>query len=184
MSRKLLIIIIALVLAFSAPVVWWLLKPSTPELIEQPKTNNVTNSTNNGVGQAIIPVATPTPQEISETGLKNTASRFVEIYGSYSSDASFANLKAIGGLVTDNLKQSIQAVMDTAVPPAGFYGVTTKALLANIESQSTESAVVLVKTQRQELFSGQGEVQLRYQDIKVSLVRSNNSWLVDKAEWQ
>lgn len=182
MSKKFILIVVAVTLCLVAAVIWWLTKPETAAPVEQPVTNNTTN-TPEGV-EATVPVTPPTPQEISDTGLKNIASRFVEIYGSYSSDANFANLKAVETLITGDLKQSIEAIITAAEPSEGFYGVTTKALLANIESQSVDSAVVIVKTQRQELFSGQGEVQLRYQDIRLSLVRSGDVWLVNRAEWQ
>lgn len=181
MSKKIIIIIIAVVLVLVAVFIWWLTRPEATVPIEQPSTNTTNNEA--GVWQT-DETYNPTPEQVAATSLKNEAARFVEIYGSYSSDANFANLLAVKDLVTENYWQSMQSIIDAGAPTAtGFYGVTTKALITNIESETAETAEVLVKTQRQELFSGQGEPQLRYQDIRLSLVRSGNNWLISQATW-
>ena len=108
----------------------------------------------------------------------------MEIYGSYSSDAPYQNLKAVDYMFTSNFKQIVEAQTAQTEPAGGFYGVTTKALTAQVSNQTESSATVLISTQRQELFSRTGEPQLRYQDIKVTLVKQGQSWLVESAEWQ
>ena len=180
MSRKFLIVIIGLGLALAAAVIWWLTLPPTPAPAT-PADSSVDVSAVSPPTPIPLP---PTPQEVAQTSLKNTALRFAEIYGSYSTDAKFANLKAINGLISESMKQSVAADMAAGAPSQGFYGVTTRALLANIESETNETALVTVSTQRQELFSGQGELQLRYQDLRLTFVRQGEAWLVNKAEWQ
>ena len=179
MSRKFLIIIIGLGLVLAAAVIWWWAAPAAPS---QPAP--ASPAAMPAVSPAAPAPVPPTPQEVAQTSLKNTALRFAEIYGSYSTDAKFANLKAINGLISESMKQSVAADMAAGAPSQGFYGVTTRALLANIENETNETALVTVSTQRQELFSGQGELQLRYQDLRLTFVRQGEAWLVDKAEWQ
>jgi len=178
-SRKFLIVIIGLGLALAAAVIWWWAAPAAPS---QPAP--ASPAAMPAVSPAAPAPVPPTPQEVAQTSLKNTALRFAEIYGSYSTDAKFANLKAINGLISESMKQSVAAGMAAGAPSQGFYGVTTRALLANIENETNETALVTVSTQRQELFSGQGELQLRYQDLRLTFVRQGEAWLVDKAEWQ
>ena len=179
MSRKFLIVIIGLGLALAAAVIWWWAAPAAPS---QPAP--ASPAAMPAVSPAAPAPVPPTPQEVAQTSLKNTALRFAEIYGSYSTDAKFANLKAINGLISESMKQSVAAGMAAGAPSQGFYGVTTRALLANIENETNETALVTVSTQRQELFSGQGELQLRYQNLRLSLVRQGEAWLVDGADWQ
>jgi hypothetical protein len=182
MSRRVLIILAtAAGLSLIAAIVWWFTQDnsnssqSSVAQVDMPGTND---------SQTVTPPAPPlSPQQIAESNLKNTALRFAELFGSYSSDSNYANLQAINSLVTGNFRQKVNALKSN--PPAeGFYGVTTRALIANVASQTEATANVIVSTQRQELFSRQGEPVLRYQDLKLTMVREQGAWLIDGAVWQ
>ena len=185
MSRKLLIFIVAFTLALVAFVVWWFTRPA-PQVNVQPvnTTTEVTPAELQPWQTTTSPAVPATPEQVAQTSAKNFALRFVEIYGSYSSDAPYQNLKTVDYMFTSNFKQIVEAQTAQTEPAGGFYGVTTKALTAQVSNQTESSATVLISTQRQELFSRTGEPQLRYQDIKVTLVKQGQSWLVESAEWQ
>ena len=184
MSRKLLIFIIAFTLALIAFVVWWFTRPAPQVPTETVPTSTEVTPVELQPWQTTTQPTPATPEKISETSAKNVALRFVEIYGSYSSDAPYQNIKAVDYMFTSNFKQIVAVQSTQPSSSSAFYGVTTKALTAQVENQTESSAAVLVSTQRQELFSRTAEPQLRYQDIRVMLVKQGDSWLVDKAEWQ
>lgn len=184
MSKKLIVIIVAIALVLSALAIWWLTRPK-PAVTTPGGTEAEVSVPGSEFGQSPIPTAEPaSEQQVAQTSLKNSALRFVEIYGSYSTDAAYVNLKSLDSVITPNLKQSIEASITANTPAQGFYGVTTRALSAQVESETSERAVVLVSTQREELFSREGQPQLRYQDIRLVLLNQDNVWLVDSAAWQ
>ncbi len=187
MSKKIIIFIVALTLVLSGLVIWWLTR-QPPVSVSEPVPsieNVVTTPVELQPWQAPVSEKQPlTPQAVAQTNIKNEALRFAEIYGSFSTDAPYQNIKAIEHLFTPSFKSVVTATITSAVPAAGFYGVTTRALTAEIQSQTESSAVIMVSTQREELFSHQGEPQLRYQDIRLVMLKQGDNWLVDKAEWQ
>lgn len=125
---------------------------------------------------------TPDP----ERELKVLALTFAERYGSYSTDAAFANLKRLGSLITPAYASEIESTITKGVTPGigGFYSVTTKALSGSLRLVSESSAVVDVSAQRQEIFSRGGEVRLAYQTLVVTLERESGQWLVGGARWK
>lgn len=186
MSKKLIIFVVAFALALIAFVVWWFTQ-APPTTTPQPTNEEINTDV---TPTELQPWQTPTqptpltPEKKAETDAKNTALRFVEIYGSYSTDAPYQNLMAADYMFSDSFKQVISGQKTTTEPGGGFYSVTTRALSAQVESQSDSQARILVSTQREELFNSIGETQLRYQDIRVTLVKSGSNWLINGAEWQ
>ncbi len=184
MSKKLLAVIITIALVLSALAIWWLTR-SRPAVTTPTESGSETVVPGSEFGTIPTPVTEPaSEQQIAQTNLKNSALRFVEIYGSYSTDASYANLKSLDSIITPGLKQNLPSSLAAATPAQGFYGVTTRALTAQVESETGEQAVIVVSTQREELFSREGQPQLRYQDIRLTLLNQGGVWLVDNATWQ
>lgn len=189
MSKKLLIVgVVSLVLVLIAAGLWWFTRPTPGTAVPPGGSPTATPPAGSEPGQIVPPapasgIATP-PQEVAVISLKSLASHFAEGYGSFSTDVNFQNLKDLDYLYTSTFRQSVQASIREAQPPVGFYGVTTRALTATIESQSDAAVTVVVATQRQELFSRTGEPQLRYQNLRLTFVREGERWLVDGAEWQ
>ncbi len=123
-----------------------------------------------------------------KTQVKNIAARFTEKYGTYSTDANFANLKNLAYLLNDTMKLRLQNVIEAnSLSPnviLPFYGVTTKVVIVqDITMVTLTQAVVNLTTQRSETFSRAGQSRWRYQDIKVYVEKVNDKWLVSEAEW-
>lgn len=185
MSRKVIISAVAAVLVLSGVFVWWLVSSQGPSSTEGSIVSSPEVISDREIDLSVPPSNQPAnPPPIPLINLKNSALRFAEIYGSYSSDAPFVNLKLAEDLASSSFRQSLQAAAATTPTEAGYYSVTTRALSATIDSQTNERAVVSVDTQREEIFSREGEPQLRYQTIKLTLVKQDDQWLVEAAEWK
>ncbi|MDZ4229863.1 MAG: hypothetical protein U1C53_01875, partial [Candidatus Veblenbacteria bacterium] len=160
MSKKLLIVAVAFALAATAVGIWWFTRPAPSPAVVAPSTDGTESAppSLDGAPQEFVtpPSAADQPplsaSEQIEATLSTTAAYFAEAYGSYSSDANFENLKVLEHLYTSAFRQRVEAAASAAQAPAGFYGVTTKALAVTAENQTGSSAVALVTTQRQELF--------------------------------
>lgn len=117
---------------------------------------------------------------------QNIAKIFAERFGSFSNQGSFSNLDDLAALSTPQMqdwlvaqkkKLSAQYAADEV-----YYGVTTIAPIAKIESQSDSSAVIIVSTQRKE--TKDGEIRVFNQDLKLAFVKVNGEWLINAAYWQ
>ncbi|GEM_PF-3663875 len=131
-------------------------------------------------------VEPPAAVDDTQRQLQVLAMTFAERYGTYSTDAAFANLKRLMPLVTSSYAATLEATIQRGIMPGagGYYGVTTRALSAVVEESGDSSATVKVATQRQESFNRGGEASLSYQSIIVTLVRANEQWLVADARWE
>lgn len=138
----------------------------------------------------IQPAPEPTPSESPTVNSEQKtqqvlAMTFAERYGTYSTDAAFANLRRLTTLVTPDYAAVLQAQADGALPGAGgFYSVTTRAMSGEVTLTSDASVVVKVTTQQQEQFSRTGEPRLSYRVLTVTLERQGNGWLVAGARWE
>jgi hypothetical protein len=194
LPRKLLIPIIALVVAAIGFGVWLWWSKSQPTEQQTVKTVDGGNQTDGSVSQNLpsstTPVLEPTDNEVDNTSdaalpMRVLALTFAERYGTYSTDANFQNLKDISSVLTPSFWERIsKLIIQGQTADKSYYGVTTHALIAKVQQSAADGAVVTVSTQRQEQFSRVGEVQLSYQTLKVVLEKVKGSWLVDGASWQ
>ncbi|MBI5733391.1 MAG: hypothetical protein HY973_00390 [Candidatus Kerfeldbacteria bacterium] len=201
MSRRLIIILISLALVLlMAMGLFFFLSQKTVTPTEPIQTQTVANNNqpisgvnNQPSSNTEMPLNYSNQPVVAEkvddkTQVKNVAARFAEKYGTYSTDANFANLKNLAYLLTDTMRLRTQNVINAnslsqnVILP--FYGVTTKVVIVqDIKMVTLTQAVVNLTTQRSETFSRAGEPQLRYQDIKVYLEKVNDRWLISDAEW-
>lgn len=179
-----LFIVIIILLA-----IFWKPQPSpTP-------TNTLTNASVNAPTNTITPSVTTTitPVKLSqeevkvvnnELAIKNVAKNFVERFGSYSMEANFSNFEEIQDLVTPTVASWLKTYPEDLKKknPSGFESVTTLALSQKIENLQSDKATVVVSTQREQRINGVDS--LSYNDMKLDLVLSNGSWLVNGAFWQ
>jgi hypothetical protein len=63
-----------------------------------------------------------------------------------------------------------------------YYGVTSLAPIAKVESFTENSAAIMVTTQRTE--TRNGDVKKYNQDLKIEFVKENGKWLINAAYWQ
>ncbi|MDD4607447.1 MAG: hypothetical protein PHS07_03950 [Patescibacteria group bacterium] len=143
---------------------------------------------NNGQNNQLNLTPQSQPKVVSEeTKIKNFSRSFSERFGTYSNQGDYGNLEDLMPLMSDQMQtwaenyiiQQRAKNLDTSV----YSGITTKALTAQILSQSEISAQVKVSTQRIEK-NITDEQKIYYQDLILDLVKLNNTWLVDSAEWQ
>lgn len=126
-----------------------------------------------------------TREPATQATLQALAVTFAERYGSYSSDSRLENLRQLKPLATAEWYAQAEAKLRATLPTSGFYGVTTRALSAQIialDEQETEAQVV-VQTQRSETRGGVAAQQF-YQPLAMTLVKHGQGWRVRQADWQ
>ena len=177
----LLMLIIVILLILYLMRIW----SSTPSSI-----NEQTPIVEEPVAQVEEPVISEETQAeqqeaAAEANVRTVVKSFAERYGSYSSEADFANIIDVLPLMTDGYAARTQEMMATWKSSDVYYGVTTRVLAMDITMDETAgTAQATVNTQREE---ARGEVQnisVSYQDLVLDLVRVSGSWFVDNAAWQ
>ncbi|MDQ5938632.1 MAG: hypothetical protein QG603_723 [Patescibacteria group bacterium] len=120
-----------------------------------------------------------------ELAATQVAMNFAERFGTYSSDLPGENIKQLLGQCTNKMTTYLNT-MEIDYQAKEFKGITTKSISNKITEMSDNQAEILVQTQRQESkkINDQLSVETLYQDIKVTLVKSDKQWLVDSAYWQ
>lgn len=124
-----------------------------------------------------------------EDDFKQIARSFAERFGSFSNHSDYGNIEDLRSLMSSKMKvwadDYVANLRSNREDAAGYYGITTKALvepkLINMEKSS--SVEVLVPTQRQEMSAG-GEDRNYEQNIKIVFVNEGGKWLVSEAQWQ
>ncbi len=173
-------------------MVWW--------LVSLRSTGPVVTVTNEGIN---VPGSLPSasaglPSQAEsivkepdlEASLKAIAATFAERFGSYSNQGNFSNLDDLRDLMTVKMKAWVENFKLTQKTEAGdnvvYSGLTTKALSVKIVSfeESLGRAEVMVSTQKQESIGNTINPRVFYQDLKLQLVKTNEGWKVDSAEWQ
>ena len=164
----------------------------------QPASQDRVDILQNGIG---IPITLPSasaglpdeaPELVSgrvdlEADLIAIASTFAERFGSFSNEGNFSNLDALNDIMTIRMKAWVDNYKLTqGTQDSVYYGVTTKSLSAKIVDfdQTLGRAEIEVTTQRTEAKGSPVNPKILYQNIKLSLVKSAESWKIDSAQWQ
>lgn len=118
--------------------------------------------------------------------IQSLAKTFTERFGSYSTEADFANLRDVLPLMSASYAGQTQAYLATAVSPSEYYGVTTRIVSIKVLSsdEAAGTASLDVSTQREEAKGSVQNVSVRYQTLHLSLLKENNAWKVDTATWE
>lgn len=117
--------------------------------------------------------------------LQSRARLFVERYGSFSSEANFANLRDVMPLMTAAFASRTQQQIDRGSSFGEFYAITTNVVSTAIDGLDEQggTATVVVSTQREESTGSPQNTQVKYQDIVLEMVNEQGVWKVDSAEW-
>lgn len=143
-------------------------KPLTP--VTPPPTINTTTK------------ITADPSEATRGSVRQFAKVFVERYGTYSSDATFQNVRDVETMVTKNLLAYLTKTVSSTTPKnQPFIGVTTKVVTAEIGEWSDTAATVKVQVTRIEE-RGTQPLATTQQSGTVKLVKQGE-WLVDGIYW-
>lgn len=117
----------------------------------------------------------------TEFTVLNLAKSYASRLGSWSTDNPGKNLKELLSLSTSRMKKYLND-RDLGTGDVAYSGITTKSLSAKILSLSGDEAEVLVSTQRIESDENLTD-NIFYQDIELFLIKSNDVWFVDEANW-
>ncbi|MBU1180327.1 hypothetical protein KJ885_05265 [Patescibacteria group bacterium] len=140
--------------------------------------------------QPIIVRGSITQKEQEESSASIVAKNFTEIYGSYSNQSNYANIESSLPLLSASFKARMSAFLKTSratyVPATEYSGVTVVVIGTTIESmnETAGTATILLKTQRKESVGAQANYTVKYQDIRLTLVKEGGVWLVASAKWE
>jgi hypothetical protein len=133
--------------------------------------------------EGIITELSGSEKEIADKAVVQQTSRyFVEVFGSYSSDNNFQNLKDLKPLMTTTYWAKWEKDLKT-ITERPAYSIWSQALNANVDSFSGTSATATVLCKRGERTDKNAKENIFYQSAKVNLVKVNDNWLVDKVVW-
>ncbi|MBI5369676.1 hypothetical protein HZA85_00570 [Candidatus Uhrbacteria bacterium] len=124
-------------------------------------------------------------REVS-VGATTLAKLFAERYGSYSNEAHFQNLFDVMPLMTESFAQKTKAFVASTTLPDTYYGVSTRVLTVKVEAldDAAGTATISMQTQREVAQGSTQNVNVMYQEIRLSLVKQAGVWKVDSADWQ
>lgn len=179
-SKILIVLVVILVILLAIWLYFWLQNNNT-----NVKVNVNKPSVLNNVPTTNIPIDTTTPKPIDNTlSARVLALNFAERYGTYSNDMPYENLRNLTGILTTSFQARVNSIIQTNTKQEGFYSITTKALVAKVNSQTDNTAELTISTQQQELFTRDGEIKVSYATLRVSLNKSGENWLVNSAVWE
>lgn len=179
--KKLLIILLILLVLVGLFFGWWWWQkreqpvPESPIVTPQPPTTTIPDQqVQETLSQQI---SGKSEQEIGDyASIVNNSRYFVERFGSFSTGAAWQNIDDIRTVVTSQVYTDLQSLRSSINQPNDNYLLSTKSLAVKVESQTDNSAVVVVSTQKREV-SGETE-RIFYQDISLQLVKQSDSWLI------
>ncbi len=157
-------------------------------------------STSGGTSAETAPVALPREPlgaasvqgqgtvEEKNADLHAFARSFVERFGSYSNQSNFENMEDLYAFMTERMKVATAAFVKTqrqmSQGGSAYRGTTTHVLSVSERSQNSNSATLLLTTQRQESSTGSAGGRLFYQSIELKLVKEGAQWKGDEAIWK
>lgn len=186
-ARKKIIISLAVAsIVLIAIILFLIFRPKQEVTIVNPSPSTSTVATE--LTKKIESLPPPTPEKVKEEnsyplGLKQLAFAFAERFGSYSNDGKYKNLTDLEPLMTEKMKQSSKSIITSVVDNNDYQGVSTVALSSELKSFNTNSAEIIVKTQRSQSI-GQAAPSLSYQDLDLKMVKVGEEWKIDEASWK
>ncbi len=193
-QRKKIVIAISVILGILVIVLLvWSIGKRQPGIEDISQTNEgLINSINTVAGIASLaniaiepPVVTQEPT--TQTNLIVLAMTVAEKFGTFSTESNFENIKDLQKLMTPEMAAWSEKYMaENKLNPSEFYGITTKALNAKIITLDDEEtkAQLLVDTQRSETKGAATTPRIFYQKLLVNLIKSGESWRIDKVSWE
>jgi hypothetical protein len=173
----LVLIILILLFVFSqrqTPVV-----NNQSPITNQPVVNNQSLGTNQGQELTAEQKA-----ELEKKELIVKARNFIERYGSFSSDAQFANLYELKDEMTNRFWQETEkSIANQQLKNSKeFYSIGTKVLNVIEKISLNDSTTYSISTQRKEIKNIIEKIL--YQSAELKMIKQNNNWLVDSIKWQ
>jgi hypothetical protein len=183
--RNLLVALVTILALLIALLLWWFLRPNVQPASQAPAAPVVSLPASN-TGSAASERQQEALQIRNETASLQSASKtFAERYGSYSTEANYANLRDVIPLMDASFGAATQAFVDAATPPAEYYAVTTRVISVSVDVQdeAAGTATVTLTTQREEARGSMQNVSVRYEDLRLTFVTEEGTWKVSSATW-
>ncbi len=184
-NKKLLLIVLAIILIL---IIVFFSIPRAPKKAPAPAPQASVPGNELVQNTPAVP-AESTPEQKSESSALASASSFAEIYGTYSNQSNYANIENVLPLASSQYRQELSASLASLrasyKPGATYEGTTTVVVnkIAEALNDAAGTAIVLVKTQRKISSGTQANYTVKYQDIRLNLVKEGDGWLVDSAKW-
>jgi hypothetical protein len=183
--RQVEVIVAVLVLVLLGFFLWWFLH-RTPEAIEAqkqatktlPTQSATTTDTAETPSTAVKQKLPPTAQTIGRS--------FVERFGSFSNESEYKNIQDVMSMATPALQTKLAALAEEAKKTAnsGYYGISTTVISVKATSTTDTQVKLTITTLRSESIDSPANTTQRSEDIKLTLLKDGEDWLVDSYEWQ
>lgn len=183
--RNLLIAILVLLLLLLAFLLWWFLKPEPAAPVVTPPAPTTTLPPSDTESLSETRQQEEQEERNGTASIQSASKTFAERYGSYSTEAEFANLRDVLPLMSASFAADTEAFVDGATPAAEYYGVTTRVISVSVDAvdETAGTATVTVTTQREEAKGDIQNITVRYQDLRLTFVSENGTWKVSSATW-
>ena len=184
--RNVLIALIAALALLIAFLLWFFLRPKPKPVVIVPPVVDVAPLPAAATKPTVSQEKTKKEQEArtASASLQSASKTFAERYGSYSTEADFANLTDVLPLMTKAYAAKTQAFIDTAVAPEEYYGVTTRVITVTVDAEDATTAQLTLVTQREEAKGSVQNVSVKYQDLVLSFEKESGEWKVSNAVWK
>lgn len=120
--------------------------------------------------------------------IKTVAKNFAERYGTWSTDNKDENFKSAEIYANSRMKRIIEDFIlnneKLSDDYTDFYGVTAKALNVKILDSDNTSANLNVAIQQIETLGENLDENISYKNLSLELIKYNDDWFVDYAEWE
>lgn len=197
MSRRTLIILIAVAVLALAGVLFFVFRPkpaSAPEAalgpsanVPSPPAGSLSRTGGSAPpatsGTETSPPAAPASPEVEVRQITMT---FAERYGSFSSEGNFVNLTDLSPLMTERYRRATaQLIAGERAKPRSpeFRSTRTSVVAVAVTFAGATSATARVTTQRTDTRSGVAP-RTYTQVLILDLLKTNEGWLVDRAVWE
>lgn len=181
---KIIIIVVVGVFLIAGVAGWWYWNQQSIEQIDQQYDEEATGLPRDVVGQSGEPQVSETgPQQFSA---EVVARLFAERFGSFTNVDNFAGISLVESYITPSFGQwynsNYRSQLQERYPGPEYGGETVKVLGVDMLSEEDVQAVASVRTQRTVSTSVSEDV--RYQTLRLDMIKTGDAWLVDGAFWE
>lgn len=182
---KIIIIVVVGVLLIVGVAGWWYWNQQSTEQIDQQN-----NEESSGLPRDVVVGQGDEPQ-VSVTGPQQfsaevVARLFAERFGSFTNVDNFAGISLVESYITSSFGQwynsNYLSQLQERYPGPEYGGETVKVLGVDVLSESENEAIARVRTQRTVRTSTTEDV--RYQTLRLDMIKTGDAWLVDGAFWE
>ncbi|MCR4312235.1 MAG: hypothetical protein NUV56_03045 [Candidatus Uhrbacteria bacterium] len=184
--KKIEIIAAAIVLVvFIVALVLFLRKPAEEIAVGEDEADIQLETSPDRAARAdeVEPADIPKDSTVSANTIART---FVERFGSFSSESDYANIEDISSLATDAFQVELNDIIEQARRNAdgAYYGISSIVITTKVVNETDTTMTLQMTAQREEAIDDPSNVNIRYQDIIVDLVKEGDDWLIDGFTWQ